>query len=59
MDNQKTHEPQFNSEINQWEIWDYSYTENGEDFFEVHRFWTYLEAVKYFNEICGLIKLKK
>lgn len=53
----KTHQPQFNSEINQWEIWDYAYTENGEDYFEVHRFWTYLEAVKYYNEICGPVKL--
>jgi hypothetical protein len=55
----KTHEPQFNPDNNQWEIWDYAYTENSEDHFEVHRFWTYLEVVKYYNEICGIIRLNK
>lgn len=50
---EKTHEPILNQETGQWEIWDFAYQENDESFYEVHKFWDYFEAIKYYNTLIG------
>ena len=41
--------PIFNSETNKYEVWDFAYEEDGERFYEIHRFFTYKEAIEFWK----------
>ena len=45
----KTERPIYNEHTNQWEIWDFAYEENEERHYEVHKFWSYKEAIDYWK----------
>lgn len=46
MDCQK---PVKNPNTSKWEVWDFAYEEKGERHYEVHRFWTYKEAIEFWK----------
>ena len=41
--------PEKNKETGQWEVWDFAYIEDGEKYYEVHRFWEYKEAIEFWK----------
>ena len=41
--------PVKNKETNQWEVWDFAYEENGERYYELHKFFTYKEAIEFWK----------
>ena len=43
----KCERPIYNPETKQWEVWDFSYEENGERYYELHPFWTFKEAIDF------------
>lgn len=41
--------PVQNKETNEWYVWDFAYEENGERFYELHKFFTHKEAIEFWK----------
>jgi hypothetical protein len=41
--------PVKNKETNMWEVWDFAYQENGERYYELHKFFTHKEAIEFWK----------
>jgi hypothetical protein len=41
--------PVKNKETNKWEVWDFAYVENNERMYELHKFFTYKEAIEFWK----------
>jgi hypothetical protein len=38
-----------NEETGKWEVWDFSYEEKDERYYEVHRFFNYKDAIEFWK----------
>ena len=45
----KCRRPEYNHTSGQWAVWDFSYEENGERYYELHPFWTFKEAIDFWK----------
>lgn len=41
--------PVKNKKTKKWEVWDFSYEEDGERYYELHEFFTYNEAIEFWK----------
>ena len=47
----KCRRPEYNHTSEQWEVWDVAYEEDGEQYFEVHSFFSFGEAIEFWKTI--------
>lgn len=46
MDRQR---PIRNLETGMWEVWDFAYEEDGVRYYDLHTFWDFKDAIKFWN----------